>query len=402
MPIMRSELPVALWAMARRTRAYRRSRVKDSFKLGHARFVRSRRDSLRPKFHEDDWYNPFMVRKMREQAQEVADPNSPFHLGLSSVDDLITSDIIHKRWKEGLTVDYEKISLMTEPRMFLKFVDAMNIRPERRFIINEEQGLLVYAGLNYWEYNADSSTVRVRLVGDTDFIQKNRNLLSENFNVAECFIEWMYSADGNSATVPITNERKPVGEMYPFIDEDLYNFYDRYMDSSASVLVLIGPPGTGKTTFIRGLLQQTKTNALVSYDANILEKDYIFARFVEGSNSVMVLEDADNFLGNRTDGNSVMHKFLNIGDGLITTKGKKMIFSTNLPSIKDIDPALIRPGRCFDIVEFRPLKPEEQNNLAKRLDLEDYKASTEDRTLAEIFHTQIQSKKIAKRTMGFY
>lgn len=401
MTMMLSELPVALYSLARRYRG-RVSRVKDRFKLGGPRYVRNRRDSLRPKFHEDDWYNPFMVRKMREQAQEVADPNSPFHLGLSSVDDLITSDIIHKRWKEGLTVDYEKISLMTEPRMFLKFVDAMNIRPERRFIINEEQGLLVYSGLNYWEYNADSSTVRVRLVGDTDFIQKNRNLLSENFNVAECFIEWMYSADGNSATVPITNERKPVGEMYPFIDEDLYNFYDRYMDSSASVLVLIGPPGTGKTTFIRGLLQQTKTNALVSYDANILEKDYIFARFVEGSNSVMVLEDADNFLGNRTDGNSVMHKFLNIGDGLITTKGKKMIFSTNLPSIKDIDPALIRPGRCFDIVEFRPLKPEEQNNLAKRLDLEDYKASTEDRTLAEIFHTQIQSKKIAKRTMGFY
>ena len=399
--MMLSELPVALYSLARRHRG-RLSRVKDRFKLGGPRYVRNRRDSLRPKFHEDDWYNPFMVRKMREQAQEVADPNSPFHLGLSSVDDLITSDIIHKRWKEGLTVDYEKISLMTEPRMFLKFVDAMNIRPERRFIINEEQGLLVYSGLNYWEYNADSSTVRVRLVGDTDFIQKNRNLLSENFNVAECFIEWMYSADGNSATVPITNERKPVGEMYPFIDEDLYNFYDRYMDSSASVLVLIGPPGTGKTTFIRGLLQQTKTNALVSYDANILEKDYIFARFVEGSNSVMVLEDADNFLGNRTDGNSVMHKFLNIGDGLITTKGKKMIFSTNLPSIKDIDPALIRPGRCFDIVEFRPLKPEEQNNLAKRLDLEDYKSSTEDRTLAEIFHTQIQSKKIAKRTMGFY
>jgi len=84
----------------------------------------------------------------------------------------------------------------------------------------------------------------------------------------------------------------------------------------------------------------------------------------------MVLEDSDAFLKPRSDGNTMMHRFLNVGDGLVTTKGKKMIFSTNLPSIRDIDSALTRPGRCFDIVTFDTLTIEEAAELAERLGVE--------------------------------
>jgi ATP-dependent 26S proteasome regulatory subunit len=51
----------------------------------------------------------------------------------------------------------------------------------------------------------------------------------------------------------------------------------------------------------------------------------------------------------------MMHRFLNASDGLISMKGKKIIFTTNIPNIGDIDDALIRPGRCFDILNFRNL-----------------------------------------------
>ena len=166
--------------------------------------------------------------------------------------------------------------------------------------------------------------------------------------------------------------------------------------------MLIGPPGTGKTTFIRGLLAHSNSSAIVTYDAAILEKDYLFARFIEDETGVMVLEDSDNFLKARSDGNTMMHRFLNVGDGLVTTKGKKLIFSTNLPSIRDIDPALIRPGRCFDIVSFDTLKQKQAEALAKKIGVK-LDGKRDSWTIAEVFNKQIEqsTNKTVGSKMGF-
>jgi len=98
----------------------------------------------------------------------------------------------------------------------------------------------------------------------------------------------------------------------------------------------------------------------------------------------------------------MMHRFLNVGDGLVTTRGKKMIFSTNLPSIQDIDPALVRPGRCFDILTFAPLSLHDAKILAKKLKgtvPEVQAGKTVEFSIAEIFNTQNNIPK--ERKMGF-
>ena len=141
---------------------------------------------------------------------------------------------------------------------------------------------------------------------------------------------------------------------------------------------------------------------MVTYDEKILDKDYIFARFIEADSGVMVIEDADNFLKSRKDGNHMMHRFLNVGDGLITMKGKKLIFSTNLPSIKDIDPALTRPGRCFDILHFDNYTKGQAEKLATRLNIE-FKPTpdTDTYSLAEIFFQQRNTHKPRESKIGF-
>jgi ATP-dependent 26S proteasome regulatory subunit len=123
---------------------------------------------------------------------------------------------------------------------------------------------------------------------------------------------------------------------------------------------------------------------MVTYDASILEKDFVFANFIEQNVNLLVLEDSDNFLKARSEGNTMMHRFLNVGDGLVTTKGKKLIFSTNLPSVRDVDEALIRPGRCFDILKFEKLDDNQAKALAEKqgFSLNEEKDSW---TLAEIF-----------------
>jgi hypothetical protein len=270
--------------------------------------------------------------------------------------------------------------------------------------LSESNGIIITEGANFIRYDVNSNSITARMYGDAEFNATIAALLQENFEVVTSYIEWVYSSDGNSVNVPLNTERLPMQEMYPFLEEEpLASYYDRFLASQANILLLIGPPGTGKTTFIRGLLAHSNSSAIVTYDSAILEKDYLFARFIEDETGVMVLEDSDNFLKARSDGNTMMHRFLNVGDGLVTTKGKKLIFSTNLPSIRDVDPALVRPGRCFDILNFAPLNGEQAAKLAEKLGTTYDKKDSGTYSIAEIFNKQLENnsnRKVGSK-MGF-
>lgn len=220
--------------------------------------------------------------------------------------------------------------------------------PRSGAIISEELLILI---------EESDRTVEISVSGDTYRVNGAIKTIEQSFPPVPVRVKWVYKSTGDSVRLPIRTDNMPRREFYPSLGkETLASYYDRFMASSANVLVLIGPPGTGKTSFIRGLLHHTGSNAMVSYDPKILEDDEIFADFMSGKETFMILEDADTFLASRTKiGNTVMHRFLNLGDGLISTKGKKIIFSTNLPSVRDVDSALIRPGRCFDVMHFNKL-----------------------------------------------
>ena len=320
-------------------------------------------------------------------------------LGVSDVDDLITSEIFKRRADAGVSTVHRQTSVLCNREKWQqwseeKFVDWLFVQS------SSSSGFIVENGTNnFIKFDVNSNTTDVRAYGDPSFAEGVVSMVEENFDQITCHIEWVYSGDGQSVNVPLNRDRLPVSEMYPFLKgESLESYYDRYMQSSANILLLIGPPGTGKTTFIRGLLSHTNSSAIVSYDANILDKDGFFAHFIESDESVMVLEDSDAFLAPRTEGNTMMHRFLNVGDGLVTTKGKKMIFSTNLPSVRDIDSALTRPGRCFDIVTFDTLNLEQAKKLADKLEVS-LNVVKDSYSIAEVFNEQQHKPK--ERKVGF-
>lgn len=321
-------------------------------------------------------------------------------LGASDVSDYITSEIIIARNEQHLGTMHKEATILATRSEWGGFLMSGNGRIVQ---LSSDSGYLINdSKLSYLHYNIQAASIVLRMVGDSDIVVEWYDNATDQFEEVTNTIEWMYSSDGNSIEVPIRNDRKPIDEMYPFLDgRTLEDYYTSFLDSSASILLLIGPPGTGKTTFIRGLLQHADTSAIVTYDASILAKDYIFAQFIEGDKNIMVIEDADNFLGARSDGNDMMHKFLNVGDGLVTTKGKKLIFSTNLPSIKDVDPALIRPGRCFDIVHFGQMNEEQATKLADKLGLELKTKDDGKYSVADIFHKQVEAPRAPKRSLGF-
>lgn len=328
-----------------------------------------------------------------------------YFLAGTSINDHYVTKLIDLRTKNNLNTVLIKENFVCSSKQWINFLRKLGSEWQT-IEFGDISGMAIHLQeLGFIDYSVNSSAVTIKIYGSKEFTDSIYTLLKKNFIIAPCYIEWVYTSGGDSVNVPLLGEKLPISEMYPFLNgEPVEQFYDRFMNSSASILLLIGPPGTGKTTFIRGLLHHTAKNAIVTYDEKLLEKDYIFARFIEDDVAVMVLEDADNFLKSRRDGNSFMHRFLNVGDGLITVKGKKLVFSTNLPSISDIDPALVRPGRCFDILNFDLYNKEQAQMITKKLKIKfDFNKLKNDKkiSLAEIFFEQRAAASKESRKFGF-
>jgi SpoVK/Ycf46/Vps4 family AAA+-type ATPase len=182
---------------------------------------------------------------------------------------------------------------------------------------------------------------------------------------------------------------------YPELRGGVQGFIARYLDAPETVLVLQGPPGTGKTRLIRGILGEISRRkcdgeeacALYTVDMKALACDEIYVRFITGRQDAFVVEDADHLLKPRADGNEHLHRFLTIADGVVRSQGRKIIFSTNLPNVGDLDEALIRPGRCFARVHVRNLSTAEAQALAQEIGGAGKFAAAEGRrhSLAEVY-----------------
>jgi hypothetical protein len=179
---------------------------------------------------------------------------------------------------------------------------------------------------------------------------------------------------------------------YPEIRGGVRDFIASYLHARETVLVLQGPPGTGKTRLIRAILGEISrrkaepAECLYTGDMKALASDEIFVKFITGRHDAFVVEDADHLLKPRADGNDHLHRFLTIADGVVRSQGRKIIFSTNLPNVGDLDDALIRPGRCFARIHVRNLSAAEARALAEEMGSSGFVADEGRRhSLAEIY-----------------
>lgn len=200
--------------------------------------------------------------------------------------------------------------------------------------------------------------------------------------------------------LPSSDSKLP-SELYPDLVGGPKKFISDYLESNESILLLCGEPGTGKTTLLRHMICDNKMSAHVCYDESLMNNDEIFQNFLLGSDGdILIIEDADTLLTSRErSGNTLMSRFLNVSDGLIKLPNKKIVFTTNISDFGRIDPALLRPGRCYGVLHTRPLNLEEAQAASRVCG---FPCPTERReyTLADLFN-QGRSGLNAIRRIGY-
>ena len=195
---------------------------------------------------------------------------------------------------------------------------------------------------------------------DSSDIPEKLEQLFERYKNKSIKVHEYHLADGKTTVSYREMDSNTVGDWYPqfypyFNIESIKDYWTAFSESKANVLLLIGPPGTGKTNFLKHLIVSQTKPVMTASNEQVIMSGQLFSEFISSECAMLVMEDADRLTTSRESGNTTMAELLNAATGITSQSSSKIVISTNLPSLSKVDPALIRQGRCYQTLEFKRL-----------------------------------------------
>lgn len=181
------------------------------------------------------------------------------------------------------------------------------------------------------------------------------------------------------------------------VDERIKDRLNREADKG--IVLLHGEPGTGKTMYIRHLINNLEKEHIIYLPPKLVDaiSDPSFATFLLNyPNSLLIIEDAEMAIKERKGGRThSVSNLLNMADGLLADALKMQILATFNSEIHSIDDALLRRGRLIAKYEFKPLDVKRAQALSEELGYEREISSPE--TLASIYNPEEEDEKAKQK-----
>ena len=198
-----------------------------------------------------------------------------------------------------------------------------------------------------------------------------------------------------SRKVEVENRIKSPEEIslnYEGLAEKDAEILTEFRDTSHGLFIFRGDPGTGKTSYIRYLidvLSETHSfyfiptmNFQMLTDTNFTDFWIRESESVSDKKKVIILEDAESLLTSRDNG--MLSSLLNIADGLMGDFLQMQIICTANCQMDVIDSAVVRNGRMLIHHEFNKLSRKKAQELCDKRGLE-LKGDQENYSLGEIY-----------------
>ena len=165
---------------------------------------------------------------------------------------------------------------------------------------------------------------------------------------------------------------------------------DEITTENKGIVLLHGVPGSGKTNYIKWLTSQIPSKKFIFVPTTMISSltdPGFLSILIENKNSVLVLEDCENYIAERTldDRNTdIVSSILNLADGILSDVMECQFICTFNSDISKIDTALLRKWRLIAEYKFRELSIEKSNQYLQSIG----KKLCVDRphTLAELTH----------------